>query len=140
MSESFIPCPYCDKPAVRTLREVRVRRGDRVAPVEMDTWECPSGCAGPDGEVPFQFIDRALALENDASARAAWLARFGEALPPSRRPGRKPPEKRVVPLHVLLTPSEERELDQMRGTISRSEFIRTRIFGSGPAGARRATP
>ena len=130
-------CPYCEKHARRTLREVRVRRGERVMPVQMDTWECPSGCAGPDGEVPFQFIDRALALENDASARVAWLARFGEPLPPSRRPGRKPPEKRVVPLHVLLTPSEERELDRMRGGVSRSEFIRTRLFGTGESPVRR---
>ena len=77
MSEFIITCPYCEKPAVRTLREVRVRRGERVTPVLMDTWECPSGCIGPDGEAFFAM----------RVVRGKSLAQVLRETPPAERAG-----------------------------------------------------
>ena len=125
MSETMhANCPYCGVPATLIDREFRVRRGDRVAPAPLPTWECRNGCTNEAGTGPFRFATPALASLERARMQAAWREAFGEALPAVTPPGRKPAEKRTVPVHVLLTPTELKLLDRLRGPRSRSEFIR----------------
>ncbi len=76
------------------------------------------------GTAPFRFANMTLAPLERARMEVAWLEAFGESLPAATPPGRKPSEKRSVPVHVLLTPTELRLLDRLRGHQSRSEFIR----------------
>lgn len=122
------PCPYCQKTAVLVPQTFRVRRGDRVLPVNLWSWECPSGCPDPDqGVAPFRFSDPPLMRVCDELMRAAWLAHFGEPLPPSERRGRKTREARSVRVPVLLTPTEAEALDAARGERSRSDFLRQAI-------------
>lgn len=128
MSNETPKCPYCKTTARLVLRPVRVKRGDRVLSVDLETWECVTGCAAPDGPPPFRFVEQVVAHRNTERVRERWLAEFGEPLPEARRPGRKPPERRSVPVHVLLTPSEARELDRLRGEESRSEYIRSHVL------------
>lgn len=128
MTATTAACPFCNQPARLVMRPARVRRGDRVLPVELETWECSAGCTGPEGESPFRFVDRPLGRRNDEAAREAWESTFGEPMPEARRPGRKPPEKRDVPVHVMLTHTEVEELDRLRGEVSRSQFIRERTL------------
>jgi hypothetical protein len=82
-------CPYCNAPAILRNQPAHYRRSDRVLSLDLPYWECPSGCAGPDGEVPFRFADAALLRAHDAAARAAWAERFGEPMPPSAFQSRK---------------------------------------------------
>ncbi len=117
-------CPYCGTAATLVDREFRVRRGDRVAPALLPTWECRTGCTNEAGVAPFRFATPSLASLERARMEVAWLETYGEALPAVTPPGRKPAEKRSVPVHVLLTPTELRLLDRLRGPRSRSEFIR----------------
>lgn len=121
-------CPYCQEPAILSSRVTRYRRGQRELPVKTGYWECPSGCEGPDGSMPFCFEDPQLLRANDEKTRAAWLDRFGEPMPPSRRPGRKPAERRSTRVQVRLTPSERLQLDRDRGDASRSAFLRDRAL------------
>lgn len=117
-------CPFCGAAATLIDREFRVRRGDRVVAALLPSWECRNGCTNEAGTAPFRFANQALAPLERARMEAAWLAAFGEALPPATAPGRKPVERRSVPVHVLLTPTEVKLLDRLRGARSRSEFIR----------------
>lgn len=121
-------CPYCRVRTRLVPRVFRVRRGTRVLPVDLWTWECSSGCPDPsNGEVPFRFADPPLMRACDEAVRAAWADRFGEPIPPSERRGRRTREARTVRVSVLLTPSEARALDAERGELSRSEFLRRAI-------------
>jgi hypothetical protein len=95
-------CPYCGTPAVRIEREFRVRRGDRVLSVQLPSWECQSGCTDESRTTPFRFANQALAATERERIREAWRVAFGEDIPEPRRPGRKPVEKRSVPVHVML--------------------------------------
>lgn len=131
-------CPYCGVAAQLVSRSSRYRRGERVLSVETQTWECPSGCEGPEGERPFQFETPELMRENDVLARAAWRGRYGEDLPPAMRPGRKPAEQRDVRVQILLTRSEEQMLDALRGATSRSEFFRRQLRSTRAGKGRRA--
>jgi hypothetical protein len=124
-------CPYCGLPSRLFGRVTHVRRGDRVLPVSLAHWQCDHGCVEDDGSTPFRFEDPPLLRANDEAVRAAWQAQFGEPLPVAGRPGRKPAEPRRVRVQVLLTPSEVEELDQKRGSTTRSEFIRHRTFRAG---------
>lgn len=128
MSDAIPNCPYCNQPARLISRPVRVKRGERVLAVDLGAWECPSGCAAPEGPPPFRFVEQVLARRNTETVRKEWLAAFGEPLPEAQRPGRKPTERRSVPVHILLTPSEARQLDRLRGESSRSDYIRTRVL------------
>jgi hypothetical protein len=101
----------------------------------MATWECISGCRDELGEKPFRFIDQALAAENDAAARVTWRAAFGEEIPEPQRPGRKPRERRSRGVRVMLTTTELLALDQQRGQLSRSEFLRLHGLGSAQGSA-----
>lgn len=121
-------CPYCEKPATLIEREYRVRRGERLLPVHLPTWECRSGCLNEAGTAPFRFANMALAPLQAERTAAAWLAAFGEPLPAAKPPGRKPREKRTVDIHLLLTPSEAAWLDRMRAERSRAEFIRGKLL------------
>lgn len=117
-------CPFCGNAAMLADREFRVRRGDRVVPTLLPSWECRSGCMNEASTAPFRFATPALGPLERARMEVAWLKAFGEALPPATPPGRKPVERRSVPVHVLLTPTEVKLLDRLRGPRSRSEFIR----------------
>lgn len=121
-------CPYCDKPAKLIEREYRIRRGERLLPIQLPTWECQSGCMNEAGTTPFRFANMTLAPLHAARTEAAWLAAFGEPLPAAKPPGRKPREKRTVDVHLLLTPSEAAWLDRMRAERSRAEFIRGKLL------------
>jgi hypothetical protein len=125
MNEAVRTCPYCEKPARSALIPTRVKRGDRVLSVPLETWECESGCRSEDGSRPFAFSDQAQAQRNDPLIRAAWREAFGEEIPEAKRPGRKPQEPRNRTVQVKLTERELRELDQRRGEASRSEYIRS---------------
>lgn len=84
-------------------------------------------CVDPfTGATPHRFSDHALGPWIEAQADAAWRARFGEDLPPSERPTTEPRQVRVP---VLLTAREAALLDELRGELSRSEFLRREIRG-----------
>ena len=125
MNESVRTCPHCEKPARSVLIPTRVKRGDRVLSVPLETWECESGCRSEDGSRPFAFSDQAQATRNAPLIVAAWRDAFGEEIPEAKRPGRKPQEPRNRTVQVKLTERELSELDQRRGEASRSEYIRS---------------
>lgn len=124
MNEPTRTCLYCEKPARSVLIATRVKRGDTVLSVPLETWQCESGCRSEDGTRPFAFSDQAQARRNDAVIRSAWRDAFGEEIPEPKRPGRKPQEPRVRTVQVKLTESELRDLDDRRGGASRSEYLR----------------
>ncbi len=101
-----------------------MKRGDRLVTVRLETWECAADCRAEDGARPFAFSDQAQAARNEARIRAAWREAFGEEIPEARRPGRKPQEPRTCTVQVKLSERELRELDQLRGATSRSEYLR----------------
>ena len=125
MNEPERTCPTCEMPAHQVLIPTRVKRGDRVLSVPLETWECASGCRSEDGSRPFAFSDQAQAKRNAPVIRAAWREAFSEEMPEAKRPGRKPPEPRNRTVQVKLTERELRDLDQRRGDASRSEYIRS---------------
>ena len=125
MDETVKMCPYCEKMARPVLVPTRIKRGDRVVSVQLETWECASGCRSEDGSRPFAFSDQAQAKRNDPVIREAWRGVFGEEIPDAMRPGRKPQEPRNRTVQVKLTERELHELDQRRGGASRSEYIRS---------------
>ena len=131
MDEAVKTCPYCEKPARSVLIPTRVKRGDRVLSVPLETWECESGCRSEDGSRPFAFSDQAQAMRNDPAIHAAWRQAFGEEIPAARRPGRKPQEPRNRTVQVKLTERELSELDQLRGVATRSEYIRSQALPFG---------
>lgn len=102
----------------------RVKRGDRVISVPLETWECTAECRSEDGSRTFAFSDQSQAARNEARIRAAWRETFGEEIPEAKRPGRKPPEPRNCTVQVKLSERELRELDHLRGATSRSEYLR----------------
>jgi hypothetical protein len=93
----------------------------------MENWACVTGCPDPNGD-PFEFEDVDLMRKNGDKARVLWLERFGEPMPASKPPGRKPDERRQVRVPLLLTESEADALDRERGDVPRSEYIRRRLF------------
>lgn len=120
-------CPFCKGPATLVQTSTRYRRGDLVLPVDTWAWQCAASCADPDtGEAPYRFVDTRLMRLNDQFAREAWQDRFGQPMPASRR-GQRPGERRTVRVPVMLTPSEAKRLDRIRGDASRSEFLRSAL-------------
>lgn len=120
-------CPMCQKPALEVRTILRYRRGDRVLPVETRQWQCPSGCAGPGGEVPYVFADLATMKNNEARAKEQWKARFGEDMPLPRRAGRPTADPHTERLQVRLSKAELDGLDAVRGELSRSDFVRLAV-------------
>jgi hypothetical protein len=128
MSRDRPRCPYCDEPAELRVRTTRYRRGEREVSVPTRFWECPLECEGPDGARPFRFENPHLLRSNDEAARSAWQAQFGEPMPTSRRPGRKPSEPREVRVQLRLTRTERQEMDRLRGGASLSNLVRERAL------------
>lgn len=120
-------CPWCEAPAIEARAVIRFRRGDRVLPVETLQWRCPSGCAGPDGEVPYIFVDLETMSKNEEAARVAWLQHFGDPMPASGRSGRPSAEPQDERLQVRLSRSDLERLDRARGELTRSEFVRRAV-------------
>ena len=106
------------------------RRGDRVLMVDTAMWEC-ADCHDPfTGESPFQFADTPLMQWTDSRADELWRERFGEPLPPSERGKRKGPH-RTQRIPVMLTLDELSRLDELRGDLTRSEFLRRALRATG---------
>jgi hypothetical protein len=124
--------------AVLCERPTQIRRGDRVADYVRGIWRCDA-CEGVDGERPYEFVDAVLGRRNDGAARAAWVAKFGEELPPARPPGPKPEVPRTERLTVLLTPGELAEIDRARGAATRSDFVRAQLLPARGAGTPRTS-
>jgi hypothetical protein len=92
--------------------------------VDTGLWECPGEHGDPfTGERPFRFADPPLLRWTDDQARELWLDRFGEEMPPSER-GRRAGPRRTVRVPVMLTPQEAAQLDELRGRLTRSEYLR----------------
>jgi hypothetical protein len=123
-------CPFCEQPALQAKAVIRYRRGHRVLAVETVQWQCPSGCAGPEGESPFVFADLATMKRNEEAAQRAWQERFGEPMPAPRRSGRPTEQPHTERLQVRMTPAELDVLDAARGELSRSEYVRRLILGA----------
>lgn len=124
-------CPGCGAEAHLVPKLVRFRRRDHILPVESWSWECPGSCPDPvTGERPLRFADQPLMEWEEAEARAAWPARFGEPMPPSER-GKHPGPHRTVRVPVMLTPAEAARLDEIRGDKTRSDFLRQTIQAVG---------
>ncbi|HNH45955.1 MAG TPA: hypothetical protein PKY30_02900, partial [Myxococcota bacterium] len=104
-------CPLCNNPASRVTRHGYARRGERTVEVDLATWQCDAGCKNEAGTEPLRWIDRELGRENDAAIAVIWQETYGEPIPTPQRPGRKAPERREFPVHVMLTASELRALD-----------------------------
>lgn len=136
-----VSCASSNCKAALCERAAQVRRGDRVADYTRHFWRCAT-CENPVEDGALEFVDMAVGLANDAAAKEAWQAKFGEPLPSVRPPGRKPETPRTERLTILLTEGELAELDRDRGTTPRSEFVRDRLLGlrdRGRAGARGRT-
>jgi len=85
-------CSRCRGPATLMSHPLRVTRGERSLTVQVPHWECPT-CIGPDtGEAPFCWIDQQQMQEGEDLVDAAWLAHFGEPMPPRKKPSSKPGE------------------------------------------------
>ncbi len=76
-------CAFCAEAAVLKSGTSTYRRGGKSVTLTTQFWECPSDCAGPDGDKPFQFVTAPLMKANDAAARKAWKTMFKEEMPKS---------------------------------------------------------
>lgn len=115
----------CEGPAKRVLTKRRFRRGDREVEVVREVWECVrADHPDVDGEPPpVRWTDHDLGEVNDDRIHAAWLAKYGEPLPPARKPGRKTP-RRTEAVTVPLTPTELEELDRQAAGPPRAVYVR----------------
>lgn len=118
-------CPFCDKPAVPGQRTSHFRRGDRVLAMKVRHWVCPGGCIGPDGDQPFSFEDPALMKANSEAASRAWQEKFGQAMPPPLRPGRKAREKRTERVAITFTEAEKAAIQARNSYCTLAEHIRS---------------
>ena len=119
-------CESTGRPADLVPFPFRVRRGERTLSVTGWIWNCPD-CRDPmDGSSPWEFTDPAVGQVNQLIAEQSWQETFGEPLPPSAR-GRKNRPLRLVRVPVLMTEDEARRLDDIRGDLTRSEFLRRSV-------------
>jgi len=124
------PCAECGRPLELVSRRRRFRRAGQSIQVGGWAWSC-SACTDPQtGQAPFVFTDAALGAINDELVRRAWQERFGEPLPTTRR-GRPTSNPRTVRVPVLLTVNEAERLDELRGEVSRSEWLRRGLQAAG---------
>jgi hypothetical protein len=123
------PCAHGACAATLHTRTAMARRGDRVVSYEAQLWRCDR-CGDPvTGASPLEFLDAQLMRANDGTLARAWLEKFGEALPASGRPGRRTDAARTERVAVLLTPEELARVDEARGDLTRSEFVRSLVAG-----------
>ena len=91
------PCACCGQTAELVPKLTRFRRGDRVLPFDGWLWRCANGCADPDtGEASYEFSTPTLMVWEEERAAEAWLLRFGEPMPPSKRAQQVAKRRRVV--------------------------------------------
>ncbi len=108
----------------------RISRGGRHHTVQVWRWSC-DGCADPmTGAQPFLFADVPLMELNHQIIAAAWLERYGEPLPRIRR-GRPTDAPRTIRVPLRLTEAEAARLDELRGEVSRSEWLRRGLQAAG---------
>lgn len=118
------PCPGCQAAAELVPKRSRFRRRDKLLAIDSWTWQCPGDCPDPfTGERPLRFADPPLLRWEEDQAKEAWRTRYDEPMPVSER-GQHPGPHRTVRIPVLLTPAEAARLDQVRGDLSRSDFLR----------------
>ncbi len=117
-------CRGCGEQTELIRRSVQVRRGGRLLVFAGWVWSC-AVCVDPAvGIPPLRFLDADLQAIQDTYIRNGWLKKFHEPLPEPSEPGRKTVEPRTVRLQLALTESEARRLDERRGRLSRSAFLR----------------
>lgn len=122
-------CAHGACAATLQSRTAMARRGARVVAYEAQLWRCDR-CGDPvTGTSPLEFVDAGLMHANDAALAAAWETKFGEPLPATGRPGRPADVPRTERVAVLLTRDELARLDEARGTVPRSEFVRGLVAG-----------
>ncbi|MGM0576087.1 MAG: hypothetical protein ACQEXJ_10200 [Myxococcota bacterium] len=93
--------------------------------VKTGYWECRGSCVDPDdGESPFTFVDMEIGRANDQAAAEAWQEKFGDPMPPAKKPGRKTTSPRTRRVPVLMSDDEVRLLDKARGKLSRGAYLR----------------
>ena len=117
---SIATCPLCGAVVDRESRRVHLKRKDRSIDLLLPVW----ACRAPAHEAPYRFLDLAMVAECDEIVARRWMKKFDESLPAPGRPGRKPGEKRIERVQVLLAPNELRLLDQRRQHRSRSAHLR----------------
>ena len=82
-------CPFCQKKGVLKDKEITVRRGDQSVTFPGQYWECSSGCLPehePTEKYPvFAWEDMEMLRQHSSDAKLAWLAKYGEEMPPGRK-------------------------------------------------------
>ncbi len=127
MAMTSPPCAHGACAATLHTRTGMARRGDRVVSYEAQLWRCDQ-CGDPaTGASPLEFLDASLLRKNDEALAEAWAEKFGEALPASGRPGRRTDAARTERVAVLLTPEELARVDEARGEVPRSQFVRSLV-------------
>ena len=116
-------CPSCAGPLTPLEAERTVRRGARSLTYVAVFWRCEAEPA-PDGDGRLEFEDLVATLENTRRAEARWLEKFGEPLPPARRPGPKGDKSERV--HAVFDEGTLQMLDTLayQQQTSRSEMLR----------------
>jgi len=120
----LMTCPRCSSPmGVEEVRRV-VSRGSQHLDYRTPAWVCPRHPDLPGGREV--VMDQEQMERSHARARSRWKRRFGEALPPAGRVGRRPSgtSARTVRVQLLLTPDEADMLDILRASGSRSGYLR----------------
>jgi len=117
-------CPRCSSPMrAEEIRRV-VSRGSQHLDYRTPAWICSRHPDLPGGREV--VMDPEQIEQSHARAQSRWKRRFGEDLPPARRAGRRPsgPSARTVRVQLLLTQEEAEMLDTLRGSRSRSGYLR----------------
>jgi len=82
-------CPLCQKPGIRRAKDATYRRGERFVTVTAAYWECTNNCPMPEAKDPDRYPlmaweDVEQMKATTAQAKLAWIAKYGEDMPPGR--------------------------------------------------------